>query len=31
MSSAVKDIKRVTTHTLQEMTQKGVPIAMITA
>ncbi len=31
MSTAVKDIKRVTTHTLQEMKQKGVPIAMITA
>lgn len=31
MSSAIKDIKRVTTHTLQEMKQKGVPIAMITA
>lgn len=31
MSSAVKEIKRVTTHTLQEMKQKQVPIAMITA
>ena len=31
MSSAIKDIKRVTTHTLQDMKQKGVPIAMITA
>ena len=31
MSTAVKDIKRVTTHTLQEMKQKQVPIAMITA
>lgn len=31
MSSAVKEIKRVTTHTLQEMKQKKVPIAMITA
>ncbi len=26
-----KEVKRVTTHTLQEMKQKGVPIAMLTA
>lgn len=31
MSSAIKDIKRITTHTLQELKQKRVPIAMITA
>ncbi len=31
MSSAIKEIKRVTTHTLQELKQKGTPIAMITA
>ncbi|MCC6840332.1 MAG: 3-methyl-2-oxobutanoate hydroxymethyltransferase [Flavobacteriales bacterium] len=31
MSSASKDTKRVTTNTLHEMKQKGVPIAMITA
>lgn len=31
MSTAIKDVKRVTTHTLQELKQKGIPIAMITA
>lgn len=31
MSTAIKDIKRITTNTLQELKQKGVPIAMITA
>lgn len=31
MSSTVKDIKRVTTHTVQELKQQGIPIAMITA
>jgi len=31
MSTGSRDVKRVTTHTLQEMKAKGVPIAMLTA
>jgi 3-methyl-2-oxobutanoate hydroxymethyltransferase len=31
MSTTLKEVRRVTTHTLQEMKQKGVPIAMLTA
>jgi 3-methyl-2-oxobutanoate hydroxymethyltransferase len=31
MSTHLSDVKRVTTHTLQEMKQQGVPIAMLTA
>jgi len=31
MSTQMKEAKRVTTHTLQEMKQQGVPIAMLTA
>ncbi|MBK9513351.1 MAG: 3-methyl-2-oxobutanoate hydroxymethyltransferase [Flavobacteriales bacterium] len=31
MSTGTRDAKRVTTHTLQEMKSKGVPIAMLTA
>jgi 3-methyl-2-oxobutanoate hydroxymethyltransferase len=31
MSTQMKEAKRVTTHVLQEMKQKGVPIAMLTA
>ncbi len=31
MSTALKDVKRVTTHTLQEMKSEGVKIAMLTA
>ena len=29
--STMKDVKRVTTHVLQEMKSKGVKIAMLTA
>lgn len=31
MSTTLKDVKRVTTHTLLEMKQQGIPIAMLTA
>ncbi|MBP7514143.1 MAG: 3-methyl-2-oxobutanoate hydroxymethyltransferase [Flavobacteriales bacterium] len=31
MSTGMKEAKRVTTHTLQEMKQQGTPIAMLTA
>lgn len=31
MSTRLKDVKRVTTHTLQEMKVGGIPIAMLTA
>jgi 3-methyl-2-oxobutanoate hydroxymethyltransferase len=31
MSTSLKDVKRVTTHTLQEMKADGVPVSMLTA
>jgi 3-methyl-2-oxobutanoate hydroxymethyltransferase len=31
MSAIIKDAKRITTHTIQEMKQAGVPISMLTS